>query len=75
MNEPLTAAGSGSASDPTFSTAELTEMLAASRDRDVAAEPARRIAACEAKVAKCREFLAQAEQALADEIAAQAEGR
>jgi len=73
-NEPLTAAGAGSASDPTFSTAELSEMLAASRDRDLAEEPARRIVACEVKIAKAREFLAGAEQALADELAAQAEG-
>jgi len=70
-NEPLTAAGAGSASDPTFSTAALTEMLAAARDRDNAEEPARRIVACEAKIAKCEEFLASAKQALADELAAQ----
>jgi hypothetical protein len=70
-NDPLTAAGAGSASDPKFSTAELTEMLAAARDRDVAEEPARRIVACETKVAKAQEFLASAKQALADELAAQ----
>jgi hypothetical protein len=70
-NEPLTAAGAGSASDPKFSTAELTEMLAAARDRDNADEPARRIAAHETKVAKAQEFLASAKQALADERAAQ----
>jgi hypothetical protein len=54
-----------------FSTAELSEMLAAARDRDLADEPAARIRAHETKVAKAREFLASAEQALADEIAAQ----
>jgi len=74
MNEPLTAGGAGSASDATFSTAELSDMLAAARDRDNAQEPARRIAAHEAKIAKARDFLASAEQALADELAAQAEG-
>jgi len=73
-NEPLTAGGAGSASDPAFSTAELSEMLAASRDRDNAEEPARRIAAHEAKIAKATEFLASAKQALADELAAQAKG-
>jgi hypothetical protein len=73
-NESLTAGGAGSASDATFSTAELDAMLAASRDRDTAEEPARRIAACKAKIAKCEEFLAAAKQALADELAAQAKG-
>jgi hypothetical protein len=73
-NEPLTAGGAGAASDPTFSTADLTAMLAAARDRDNADEPDRRIAACEAKIAKARDFLAGAEQALADELAAQAKG-
>lgn len=73
-NEPHTAAGAGSASDPTFSTAELSAMLEAARDRDNAEEPARRIAAHEAKVAKAEGFLAAAKQALADELAAQAKG-
>ena len=70
-DKPLTAGGAGSASDPTFSTADLDKMLAASRDRDNAEEPARRIAAHEAKIAKCEAFLASAKQALADELAAQ----
>ena len=71
MPKDLTAGGSGSASDAAFSTADLTGMLAAARDRDNAEEPARRIAAHEAKIAKCEEFLASAKQALADELAAQ----
>jgi len=70
-NAPQQASGVGSANDPTFSTAELTEMLAAARDRDLALEPQRRIEAHEAKVQKAREFLAGAQQALADERAAQ----
>jgi hypothetical protein len=67
----IPAGGHGEASGPVFSTAELNEMLTAARDRDLADEPARRIAACQTKVDKCRAFLAAAEQALADEIAAQ----
>lgn len=70
-NAPQHATGSGSANDPTFSTAELTEMLAAARDRDLDLEPQRRIAAHEAKVQKATEFLASAKQALAAERAAQ----
>jgi len=70
-NTPQQATGMGSANDPTFSTAELTEMLAAARDRDLALEPERRIEAHEAKVRKAEEFLAGAQQALADERAAQ----
>ena len=71
MPKDLTAAGAGSASDPTFSTAELTDMLAAARDRDNADEPAARIRAHETKVAKAQEFLAGATAALAAERAAQ----
>lgn len=70
-NSPQQATGTGSANDPTFSTAELTEMLAAARDNDLALEPQRRTEAHEAKVAKAKEFLAGAEQALAAERAAQ----
>lgn len=65
------AGGSGRASAPAFSTAELDNMLAASRDRDVAEEGARRIRACEIKVEKARAFLEGAEAALAAERAAQ----
>ena len=67
----IPADGHGEASNPVFSTAELNEMLAAARDRDLADEPAARVRACQAKVDKCRAFLAAAEQALVDEIAAQ----
>ena len=73
-NQPLTASGAGSASDPAFSTAELSEMLAAARDRDLAEEPARRIAAHRAKIAKAEEFLAGAKLGLAEELAAQGKG-
>jgi hypothetical protein len=67
----LTASGAGEASNPTFSTAELNELLAASRDRDLAEEPARRIKAHETKVEKARAFLESAEAALAAERKAQ----
>ena len=70
-NGPHSAGGTGAANDPGFSTAELNEMLVAARDRDLADEPAARVRACQVKVDKCREFLAAAEKALADEIAAQ----
>ena len=65
------AGGSGAANAPTFSTLELNDMLAASRDRDVAEEGARRIRACEIKVERARQFLADAEAALAAEREAQ----
>jgi hypothetical protein len=65
------AGGSGAASAPTFSTVELNDMLAASRDRDVAEEGARRIRSLENKVEKLRAHLAGAEAALAAERLAQ----
>jgi len=65
------AGGKGAAHAPAFSTAELNDMLAASRDRDVAEEGARRIRSLESKVAKLKEHLAGAEAALTAEIAAQ----
>lgn len=76
MTEVGIAKGVGTAHDATvlvgsYSTPELEAMLAQSRARDVAEEPARRIAGQRAKVAKFAALLAEAEAELATEIAAQ----
>jgi flagellar biosynthesis regulator FlaF len=71
-----TAEARGSAHDARvvseLSTPELIDLLEARRAEEERNAPAIRVAGLERKVAKYREHLAAAEQALADELAAQA---